>query len=541
MCMYTAYTDEEIEQIKRETLSERQLEKRKKQIALKCIKKVDNLPNDFEAFFSRLFEKVMFYKKVDSTELGYSYKGYFVKCECGCETILNRVRGEIKCPECGATVRMRDKRYGDLSHDPRAVALVERATHGWMQRLFIVRKTSKANGIPVYNCVEEERDFLFPDGDIYMLHPTNSGWRFGPGQYHGSYYYGYRVGDMSINTYPCNLNLIYENSEYKYFPFENAIKSHLQPLELMRNYRRHPNQIELLYKFGLSVLAEQLLGIRDCERLSLLDNANPRDLGIESKADIKYVASKGFTIEQCFAWKMIKQWKIEESELEQAMIFARFLYSHVTASFYQKYCDYDFISDERLFHYCLKQYRIYKNTYYSISSVLRDYMDYVRDASRLGWDLKNTMYQTPKSLKQMHDRAVLLFRFEQNKDYDNGIYKAYEKLHQTLEIEINGLCVLMPKSSKALISEGRALNHCVGGYCDKVASGRCIILFLRRSSAKKKAFFTIELQPNFDLVQCRGQGNYDYRNDKEVVDFMEKYLKMIKEKMKNEEKYSKVV
>ena len=539
MCMYTAYTDEEIEQIKRETLSERQLKKRKEQIALKCIKEVDRLPNDFETFVSRLFEKVMFYKKVDFAELGYSTKGYFVKCECGCETILNRVRGKIKCPECGATVRMRNNYYGDLSHDPQAVALVEKATRGWVQRLFIVRKTSKENGIPVYDYVEEERDFLFPDGDIHMRHPTNSGWRFGPGQYHGSYYHGYRVGDMKINTYLCNLKSIYENSEYKYFPFEKAMKSHMQPLELMRNYSRHPRQIEMLYKFGLTVLAEELIGVRYCSRsiVEKLGNSKPRDLGIESKADIEYIKSKGFTSEQCFAWKEVKHWKINEADLMKAIDFVNDFYSDYLCST----DDYDFISKERLFNYCVKQKELNKETYRSVDNVLRDYRNYIDYARKLGWDLNDTMYQTPHNLKHMHDRALSLVEIERNKNFDNGIRKVYETLHKTLEVEKNGLCVLMPKSSKALISEGNAQKHCVGGYCEKVASGRCIILFLRRASAKKKAFFTIELKPNFDLVQCRGQGNYDYRNDKEVVDFIEKYLKKIKEKMKNEEKYSNVV
>lgn len=51
-----------------------------------------------------------------------------------------------------------------------------------------------------------------------------------------------------------------------------------------------------------------------------------------------------------------------------------------------------------------------------------------------------------------------------------------------------------------------ALHHCVGSYTERVADGKCVILFLRKCSDESKPFYTIEVHGQ-EVVQVRGMGN----------------------------------
>ena len=62
-----------------------------------------------------------------------------------------------------------------------------------------------------------------------------------------------------------------------------------------------------------------------------------------------------------------------------------------------------------------------------------------------------------------------------------------------------------------IITEGKILSHCVGGYAERYSKGQCIILFLRRRSEADKPYFTIEVGGEWGkrqhIVQCHGYKN----------------------------------
>ena len=70
----------------------------------------------------------------------------------------------------------------------------------------------------------------------------------------------------------------------------------------------------------------------------------------------------------------------------------------------------------------------------------------------------------------------------------------------------SGFLVVAPRSSKEIVREGDALHHCVGRYVEDVAKSKCVILFVRKASAPKKPFCTVEVK-NGDVTQARMQDN----------------------------------
>ena len=72
--------------------------------------------------------------------------------------------------------------------------------------------------------------------------------------------------------------------------------------------------------------------------------------------------------------------------------------------------------------------------------------------------------------------------------------------------EFNGYFIYQLTTEEELKKEGSDLNHCVGGYFDKVKNNNCKIFSLRNSS--NKAILTIETSPDlFRFIQVFGYSN----------------------------------
>lgn len=64
--------------------------------------------------------------------------------------------------------------------------------------------------------------------------------------------------------------------------------------------------------------------------------------------------------------------------------------------------------------------------------------------------------------------------------------------------------IVIPTKPEELAEEGINLNHCVGQYIDRVASGECHILFLRLRSAADQSLVTLQLSGK-QICQAQGK------------------------------------
>lgn len=163
-------------------------------------------------------------------------------------------------------------------------------------------------------------------------------------------------------------------------------------------------------------------------------------------------------------------------------------------------------------------------------STARDYADYIGECEKLGYDLKESSVLYPSDLGAAHRRTSGLVKIENSHTVEQAIQNKYERLHKACEWNNDMYAIVMPKSAEEIINEGAILNHCVGNYCERVANGESIILFLRKLEELDKPLYTVEIRPNmykFEFVQCRGYKNAD--PPKEIYDrvdnFLESYAK----------------
>lgn len=171
-----------------------------------------------------------------------------------------------------------------------------------------------------------------------------------------------------------------------------------------------------------------------------------------------------------------------------------------------------FMSPYKLMRYATEQFAAHRKTsytsegYYSMSYLMSDYKDYLCMCEALDHDMKSSFVLFPNDLKAEHDRVNDMSKEETSKAYDRKIAKMFEELQIRYGFSKSGLVVVPPHSAKEITREGDKLHHCVGRYVKDVVKNNCTILFIRKASAPKKPFCTVEVKHG-DVVQARIQNN----------------------------------
>ena len=135
--------------------------------------------------------------------------------------------------------------------------------------------------------------------------------------------------------------------------------------------------------------------------------------------------------------------------------------------------------------------------------ILVFYKDYLETGTKLDYDFSDDFILFPRNLLQAHDQTSALYNTKKKEIIDSAIQNAYETLAEQYRFSQNGLTITPPQTAEEIIAEGHTLHHCVHTYIERIAEGRCIVLFIRQSDNVNEPFYTVELQENA-VVQIHG-------------------------------------
>lgn len=135
----------------------------------------------------------------------------------------------------------------------------------------------------------------------------------------------------------------------------------------------------------------------------------------------------------------------------------------------------------------------------------------------------------PKDLKQQHDRVMKLKQEKGDELTNKNIENRAKRLKWAI-YAADGLMIVLPKSQKDFIREGKKLNHCVARYAKTHAEGTTTILFVRREEKPNEPFYTLEYNGK-EIVQDHGKNNK--LQTPEVLAFEAKWLSYIKGGLNN--------
>jgi hypothetical protein len=183
------------------------------------------------------------------------------------------------------------------------------------------------------------------------------------------------------------------------------------------------------------------------------------------------------------------------------------------------------LSFEKIINYLNKQQHGHTTHEYIM---LRDWIDYLNQCQIMEYDLQNSSVNRPKNLKSAHDRLTKLVVYKTKEIEIEKSRKRAENLapYNNFIDAKAGLRIFVPSYVSDIIEEGKALDHCVGGYAERHAKGALTILFVRKTNNPEKPYFTLELSKDGKVIQCRGLKNKDM--PKSVESFVNDFGQFVK-------------
>lgn len=164
------------------------------------------------------------------------------------------------------------------------------------------------------------------------------------------------------------------------------------------------------------------------------------------------------------------------------------------------------------------------------------YMDYIRMASNAGSDMTSEFVLFPRDLDTAHDAMIEVRdekkrrrQREEAKKMDSDIEKVYKKIKKKFSYEDETYLMRPAKSNVEIVMEGQKQHICVGygGYAKKMIAGESYILFLRKKSEPDKPYYTVEISPDYDIIQRHGKYNKERDEKQEIDAFLEKFRKEV--------------
>lgn len=171
----------------------------------------------------------------------------------------------------------------------------------------------------------------------------------------------------------------------------------------------------------------------------------------------------------------------------------------------------------------------------NLHDVKEYYFDYLDMAEQNGFDMKNTFVLFPKNIREAHDEVLDIINEQRNKKQleeerkqDKDIMEVEQKIRKKFTFEDDNLIIRPAKTAVEILKEGQTQHICVGNgnYRDKMIREKSFILFLRKKEEKDKPFYTVEITPDYHIIQRHGKHNKEGEEVKMVDAFLKKFVEV---------------
>lgn len=168
------------------------------------------------------------------------------------------------------------------------------------------------------------------------------------------------------------------------------------------------------------------------------------------------------------------------------------------------------------------------------------YTDYLSYCKRLNMDMREKAALLPRNLMEAHDNLIREFRqlqelqrekelrkeVRRKKKEAKGRNQQYRRLRPAIlrkyTFEADGMMIYVPKRLEELVEEGVAMHSCVGGYVERVAAGKTIVVFIRSAEDPKERIGTMEISADGrSILQARAKFNKNL--PPEAANFVKKF------------------
>lgn len=141
------------------------------------------------------------------------------------------------------------------------------------------------------------------------------------------------------------------------------------------------------------------------------------------------------------------------------------------------------------------------------------WLDYLTAAKLLKYDLKRDDVRMPKNLLERHNDAMNTAAIQKDAKLMKKYSFRFVALAAQFEFSEDGLMIVVPRCPGDIITEGKSLHHCVGGYADRHMRGEVTILFLRKKKNPIAPYVTIEMSTENNCKDLRIVQIHGFEND----------------------------
>lgn len=440
------------------------------------------------------------------------------------------------CRRCRREIVFLAKGKSKTVHEKDYAELLQKTDTGIVVRGFEVHTTyTKGNlCVPVISLLETRRAFYTTEGicmgtyfwELYKNkemrwvskdHVTYTFWHQG------------RALFRRTTVYPKNLTFL-KTTGLQYSGLkEMVLHSDIDPTRYIDAYRTH-REIEKLTKAGLYRTVEDiLLSFEGSEFIQT--GKNPQEILGMTKEEIRLLKEAG---ENLAKLKMIKYMrdvkgatKLTAEQLNRLVQYdsgkqLKELYTHTTI--------------HKALRYIESQEDFKPGTY----------ADYLDMCIQLQYDLSNSFILFPKDWKRAHDevseehnRRRAEIEARKKSEQSKKIEQRYKETRKVFSFRYKGIFIVVPHNAQEIIQEGHNNHHCVATYIDRVAEEQTTILFVRKEEGE--SFYTMEVNNDYRIIQCRTKYNKSYTEHKEVERFVKEFDKKILEPLRLKKTAEKVL
>ncbi|XZN20333.1 PcfJ domain-containing protein [Clostridium perfringens] len=470
---------------------------------------VEELPEDFEEWIDKeafKFSQYIYYEYRPKKKL----KGYCTHCKSDVEIESSKHNKEGICPNCKCRIRYKVLGKSKNVHDETYLSLMQKTDEGVLIRYFRSKKSYFEHfKNPTFQYWELLRVFINKD--------NIKKYEYADFKQTGKTRWCDSIGRFNIyesSLYFNNLGFL-KDTEYKYSAIELLAKEKVFNVFGYLTKYKTEKFLEYLVKLKLYNLAADYSSIFYDVGINPEGNNIKEILGVD-KVNLKRLQELNANISTYKIIKAFYEDKIKLTNEELKIIIEKGIYWQQLLFILKEINK----TPSKLIKYIDKLHGEFDDR-------LGDYADYINNAVKLKYDLTKDMVIFPRNFNEAHDIAAdLIIKLEQNKNYV-GFMEHYKNLGEEYNYESEKYIIVKPQKPIDLIKEGQALNHCVGSYIKSVANNKTTILFVREKDNIEKPFYTLEIKKD-RLIQCRTKRNESYKENKEVKEFVDKYIKNIK-------------
>lgn len=159
-------------------------------------------------------------------------------------------------------------------------------------------------------------------------------------------------------------------------------------------------------------------------------------------------------------------------------------------------------------------------------ATVTSWRDYLKMSREIGVDISDKTARYPSSLKREHDRVMFKYNLIKDELREKEFAQVCDQYRQRYSGADDLYEIVAPTCLEDLFEEGRRLNHCVGGYADRVIEGRSCIMFIRKREEPEVPYFTMEILERDNCVhQIQGLSSrlIDKNREPKLLPFLKKW------------------